>query len=476
MNFFYPLLLLCFFTVIQLKAETINDSTLLSYPLSEKTDTIIPAETDSTEYRVQPVDDEFLNSIETLLEQKEKEQKLKEVISDYENNLLKKEMSFDWWSALPLARGLIISSTTNRFKSRDQLFEYHKSYNWEYGIAITPLATAWGLKALGVESRSKTRRMGVANVIGLGLTCGLTQLMKHTTDETRPNGHDSHSMPSGHSALAFFSASVLDREFGHYSPWITVGGYAVALATQYRRIHYNHHYLNDVITGAGIGTLSANIGYFITDCFFGKDGINMPKVKMSDISNFQKYTQHPTSFSLFSGFSTGYNRISSSCLNLHDVDTDVQFRTTAGYKTKLELDYFINKYWAIETSASMAQYKVQVISNTPSQHGEFFGNNIYQYHFNVGAKYSLPVNEISRIEGRAFAGERLMPAVNFHAVDNNKIITMKKTNDFEFGLGLGIDMFSSSKYVTGFSCDYVHACSPLMKNRWVIGSFWKILL
>ena len=111
MNFFYPLLLLCFFTVIQLKAETINDSTLLSYPLSEKTDTIIPAETDSTEYRVQPVDDEFLNSIETLLEQKEKEQKLKEVISDYENNLLKKEMSFDWWSALPLVRGIIISST-----------------------------------------------------------------------------------------------------------------------------------------------------------------------------------------------------------------------------------------------------------------------------------------------------------------------------------------------------------------------------
>ena len=476
MKFIYSFSLFCFFPFIQLKAEIFNDSTALYNYFSENTDTVIPQEIDSIEYRVQPVDDEFLNSIEILLDQKEKEQKVKEKINEYEDHLLKKEMSFDWWSALPLVRGFVISSTTNRFKSREQRFEYHKSDNLEYGIALTPFATSWVLKAVGVDSRSKTKRMGVANVIGLGLTCGFTQLLKHVTDETRPNGHDNHSMPSGHSALAFFSASVLDREFGHHSPWISVGGYVAALTTQFRRIHYNHHYLNDVITGAGIGTLSANIGYFITDCFFGKDGINKPKVMMTDVTNFQKYSQHPTSFSLFSGFSTGYNRISSTCYNLNNENVDVQLRTTAGYKTKFELDYFINKYLAIETSASMAQYKVQVISNSLSQHGEFYGNNIYQYHFNVGTKYSLPVNEICRVECKAFVGDRLMPAFDFRAYDNNDKLTMKKTNDFEFGFGLGIDMFSSTKYVTGFSCDFVHAVSPLMKNRWVIGSFWKILL
>ena len=69
-----------------------------------------------------------------------------------------------------------------------------------------------------------------------------------------------------------------------------------------------------------------------------------------------------------------------------------------------------------------------------------------------------------------------MPTFDFFAFDNYKILSMNKSNDFEFGLGLGIDMFSSTKYVTGFSCDFVHACSPLMKNRWVIGSYWKILL
>lgn len=476
MKILFYIFFFCLISFLQLKAEILNDSTTFLNSLSENTDTIIPHEMDSVEYHVQPVDDEYLHNIELLLDKKEKEQKLKELINGYENNLLKREMSFDWWSVLPLVRGLVISSTTNRFKSRDQRFEYFKSDNLDYGIALTPLATAWGLKALGLESRSKTKRMGVANIVGLGLSCGFTQLLKHTADETRPNGHDKQSMPSGHSSLAFFCASVLDREFGHHSPWITVGGYVAALATQYRRIHYNHHYLNDVITGAGIGTLSANLGYYITDFIFGKDGINKPKVMMSDINNFQKYSLHPTSFSLFSGFSTGYNHISSSCYNLNDDNADVQLRTTAGYKTTLELDLFINKYWAFVTSASMAQYKVQVISNTPSQHGDIYGNNIYQYHLNAGTKFSFPINEISRIECRAYAGDRIMPTFDFFAFDNYKILSMNKSNDFEFGLGLGIDMFSSTKYVTGFSCDFVHACSPLMKNRWVIGSYWKILL
>ena len=35
----------------------------------------------------------------------------------------------------------------------------------DYGIAFSPLAVTWGLKAAGVQPRSKTRRMLVANAL-----------------------------------------------------------------------------------------------------------------------------------------------------------------------------------------------------------------------------------------------------------------------------------------------------------------------
>ncbi len=471
----YIFLFFCFFFTITVDAKIISDSNHINSSEFLLIDSIIPNQADSIDFKYQEVDEAYLENLEKLIEQKEKEQKIRHIIDDYENNLLIKEMKFDWWSALPIVRGGILSSTTSNFKNRSKLFEYHESKKWEYGTSMIPFAVTWGLKAAGVESRSKTKRMALANALGLGFTCGFTELLKHTADETRPNGHDNHSMPSGHSALAFFSATILDREFGHHSPWISIGGYSIALATQYSRIHHNHHYLNDVITGAGIGTLSANLGYFITDKIFGANAINKPKVTMSDVRNFQKYVQHPTSFSLFSGFSTGYNRIDASNYDYVGIKNDIQLRTTAGYKTTLELDYFLNSYWAIEALASMAQYKVQAISNE-SQDAEIYGNNIYQYHFDIGGKFSMPINGSIRFETRAFAGERLMPTTNFHSFDNAVALKLNKSNDFEFGAGIGINMLSSSKYITGVSLDYVHACSPLMKNRWVLGSYWKILL
>ena len=90
MKFIYSFSFFCFFSFIPLKAEIVNDSTALSNSFSENIDSIIPQKMDSVEYRVQPVDDEFLNSIEILLDQKEKEQIVKEKINEYENHLLKK--------------------------------------------------------------------------------------------------------------------------------------------------------------------------------------------------------------------------------------------------------------------------------------------------------------------------------------------------------------------------------------------------
>jgi membrane-associated phospholipid phosphatase len=66
----------------------------------------------------------------------------------------------------------------------------------------------------------------------------------------RPDGSDSYSFPSGHSASAFATAGVLLRHYGWKVgvPSTIVAGY-VATA----RVHDNKHHLSDVIFGGAMG-------------------------------------------------------------------------------------------------------------------------------------------------------------------------------------------------------------------------------
>ena len=81
----------------------------------------------------------------------------------------------------------------------------------------------------------------------------------------RPDGTDNRSFPSGHTAIAFSGATVLHKEFGKTSPWISVAGYAVATITAVDRVRRNRHHWEDVATGAAIGFLSAQASYWIVD-------------------------------------------------------------------------------------------------------------------------------------------------------------------------------------------------------------------
>ena len=421
------------------------------------------------------ISDDYLRDMENLMDQYEKKQKIQKAVSEQEERMLRQEMKFDYFSTLPLIRGIVMTATTDKFNSRDVIFEYHEAKKWHYLPTVTPLAAAWAMKAFGMEARSKTNRMAVANSIGLGLTCGFTELIKNSANELRPNGHDEKSMPSGHTALAFFSAAVLDREFGHYSPWISVGGYSIALATQFHRIHFNHHYLNDVVTGAGIGIVSANLGYFIADKIYGRKGINQPKVTLADANAYLKFVNKPITFALVSSTETGYNKIDEKCYTVEDGLFEGQLRTTAGLSTALEADWFFNENLAAVFSARMAQFKVQPLPDNAPKYS-YYGSNIYQYHFNAGIKYSLMSSPSSRMALKAYAGQRLTPETNFLNDKGAQAIHLNKSSDFEFGAGISFDFLSSSKYISGFAVDYTHACTDFMTNRWLISSFWKIML
>lgn len=69
------------------------------------------------------------------------------------------------------------------------------------------------------------------------------------------------SFPSGHTAVAFAGATVLFHEFKTTDPILAYSGFVFATATGLLRITNNDHWLPDVLVGAGIGILSANLVY-----------------------------------------------------------------------------------------------------------------------------------------------------------------------------------------------------------------------
>lgn len=137
-----------------------------------------------------------------------------------------------------------------------------------------PLALPWAVKAIGGATRSGWGRMAVSQGAGLLLMASGTYLTKHVVDERRPDGSDLHSFPSGHSAWAFMGATMATRELAWRSPWYVIGAYAVASAVGMERVMSRRHYPVDVVAGAGIGIISAQVGYLIGDVIFGSRGLD----------------------------------------------------------------------------------------------------------------------------------------------------------------------------------------------------------
>lgn len=131
-------------------------------------------------------------------------------------------------------------------------------------LQYVPSATVLALNAF--YDRQGTRRfvdrMGV-HLVAFATMTALTQGLKYTIRERRPDSGARNSFPSGHTATAFMGAELLRIEYAHISPWIGYAGYAVAVTTAYLRIYNNRHYLNDVLAGAAIGIFSSRFATWL---------------------------------------------------------------------------------------------------------------------------------------------------------------------------------------------------------------------
>ena len=81
----------------------------------------------------------------------------------------------------------------------------------------------------------------------------ITEGLKYAVGRERPNHMGDPSFPSGHAAITFATATVIERHLG----WKAAGlGYAIAAYVATSRLHDNVHYASDVVFGAAIGTIS----------------------------------------------------------------------------------------------------------------------------------------------------------------------------------------------------------------------------
>jgi hypothetical protein len=139
----------------------------------------------------------------------------------------------------------------NGFNIPTSLFESGNLLGQFAFQATAGLATYGISKTIG---NKKSAEVGRDIVRAQLLSQVMVQSIKHTVRRERPDGSNKAAFPSGHSASAFATATVLHRHYGWKigAPAYALGGY-ISLA----RMAWNRHHATDVVMGAGFGIASA---------------------------------------------------------------------------------------------------------------------------------------------------------------------------------------------------------------------------
>ena len=219
-------------------------------------------------------------------------------------------------------------------KKNTQLLSDFKTGIDDYLQFFGPAAVV-GLKLGGYEGRSDWPRLLASAALSYGIMAGFVNGIKYTAKEMRPDGSTANSWPSGHTATAFVGATLLHKEYGlTRSPWFSVAGYGMATATGVMRVLNNRHWVSDVMSGAGIGILSTELGYAIGDLLFKGKGLLHNDLDM-DFEN-------PSFFSISMGIGLGNKSID---FGEETGNESIKFRSAT--VVDAEGAYFFNKYIGI---------------------------------------------------------------------------------------------------------------------------------
>ena len=385
--------------------------------------------------------------------------------------------------------GLIAKSEKNAFKqqTKHSLLTKFKTEIDDYTQFFGPAAVV-GLKLAGVEGRSDWPRLLANAGMSYGLMALMVNVIKNTAKEMRPDGSTANSWPSGHTATAFVGATLLHKEYGlTRSPWYSVAGYGVATATGVMRVLNNRHWISDVLSGAGIGILSGELGYAICDLLFKGKGL-----LRNDIPGMASVIDHPSFFSISMGIGFGSRNLDFDLSDFGWAENmNLKFR--AATAVGAEGAYFFNPYIGVggrlrvksspingwnnivdkawedaayfygDYNEQTDEYEIDPTIADAVSHMDFVieSDHLTEFAADLGAYFNIPLSERFALGGKVLVGRSIMQSLGLdgqlkgnsivddgrdgYKIDTNRpfdttwdYFTVEGNNTMKYGTGISL--------------------------------------
>lgn len=270
---------------------------------------------------------------------------------------------------------------------------YSRSFRHDYDdwLQYAPAGAMVALKACGVRGRSSWGRMLVSDAFSAGLMAIGVNSLKYSCRVMRPDGSSRNSFPSGHTATAFMAATMLHKEYGHRSPWYSIGGYTVATITGVTRQLNNRHWMSDIMVGAGIGILATELGYFLADLIFKEKGLNV-----TETYSVYDRCRRPS----FLGFSLGFSTVPGS----YTPYPGMHMQFLSGPAVSVQGAWFATPYWGFGGRMSCTNLRVKVngvAQNDNLECASMSRDPIFPTPFRCGGSWAPNCSEGARSTNRA---------------------------------------------------------------------------
>ncbi len=244
-----------------------------------------------------------------------------------------------------------------------------------------PLALTYGLKISGVESHSSWSQLVFSTFMCYLVDYSTVKILKHNVYEKRPDVSGNNSFPSGHTSFAFMNAHIFAKEYAEGNILYSTLAYSMATFTACMRVMNQRHWVGDVLAGAGIGLLSAESVYWLSDKLFKNS---------NDVSS-QEYDL--TKKRWFFNISTTYN----FSFNEYEIKGVGPMKFLNGGAVGLEGEYFYDKYLGLGLNGDYACYRYY----TPNAWEKY---DMALYSLNLSHYFALPIGNRCSVGGRLGIG------------------------------------------------------------------------
>lgn len=335
--------------------------------------------------------------------------------------------------------GLIVKSEDDHFRQLRNDYVPVFRYRYDDYLQYLPAAVMVGLKVGGVEGRSSWERMLTSDAFSVATMALAVNAIKRTAKVERPDGSNNHSFPSGHTATAFMTATMLSKEYGDRSPWYSIGAYSVATATGLSRMANNKHWLSDVLVGAGIGILSTELGYFFADLIFKDKGINY-----FPVSEGTDRFRRPSFF----GIKLGLN-IAPGTYVLSD---NSRLSYSSGSTAGLEGAWYMNPYIGFGGQLSVSNMAV-IVNN------EALDESLDCISGYAGAYFSYPLT------ARLSVGSKLLAGYSHFSKCDLSNLTLGDKGGMSMATECAVTVFPKEKLGVKFYLDYYLLPQVVKSNK-----------